>query len=74
MPDRMPSDILKGKKISIGFDPTLFTKNSLAIFFKNVECVFQPLVKNLVDEIWTRKIKKSTIKFFTLPNRYVSEN
>jgi len=73
MPDRLPSDILKGKKISIGFDPTLFTKKSLAIFFKKEECVFKPLLKNLVDEIWTRKIKKSKIKFFTLPNRSVSE-
>ena len=26
IPDKMPSDILQGKEISIGFDPNLFTK------------------------------------------------
>ena len=29
IPDKMPSDILKGKKLSIGFDPNLFTKSFL---------------------------------------------
>ena len=33
IPDKMPSDILKGKKLSIGFDPYLFTERSLFIFF-----------------------------------------
>ena len=33
IPDRMPSEILKGKKLSIGFDPNLFTERSLLIFF-----------------------------------------
>ena len=29
----MPSDILKDKRISIGFDPKLFTKKHLNAFF-----------------------------------------
>ena len=29
----MPKDILKNKKISIGFDPKLITKRTLDIFF-----------------------------------------
>ena len=33
IPGKMPSDILKGKKLSIGFDPTLFTERSLFFFF-----------------------------------------
>ena len=32
-PQKMPSDILKNKKISIGFDPKLFTSKTLNIFF-----------------------------------------
>ena len=32
IPDQMPNDILKKKKISIGFDPKLFTKKTLSIF------------------------------------------
>ena len=33
IPDKMPSDILKGKKLIIGFDPNLFTEKSLFFFF-----------------------------------------
>ena len=32
-PDKMPSDILKKKKLSIGFDPNLFTKKIIKYFF-----------------------------------------
>ena len=34
IPDKMPRNILKGKKLSIGFDPNLFTERSLFIFFR----------------------------------------
>ena len=34
----MPSDILKNKKLSIGFDPKLFTKKTLNIFFGKSNC------------------------------------
>ena len=73
IPDKMPSDILKGKKISIGFDPNLFTKKSLTVFFGKNEYVYKPIIKNLIDEIWQRKIKKDKSKFFILPKRSVSE-
>ena len=33
-PGKMPSDVLKNKKLTIGFDPKLFYKKSLNIFFK----------------------------------------
>ena len=36
LPDKLPSDILKNKKLLIGFDPNLFTKRSLSIFFGKV--------------------------------------
>ncbi len=73
IPDKIPSDILKGKKISIGFDPNLFTRKSLSIFFRKSECTYKPVVKNLIDEIWKRKIKKNKNKFFILPEGSVSE-
>ncbi len=73
IPDKMPADILKGKKILIGFDPNLFTRKTLSIFFKNTKCIFKPLDKNLIDEIWKRKIQKNKSKFFTMPDRSVSE-
>ena len=38
IPDRMPNDILKDKKLSIGFDPNLFTKKTLSAFFRKSKC------------------------------------
>ena len=73
VPGKIPSDILKEKKISIGFDPNLFTKKTLNVFFGKNECVYKPIINNLIDEIWQRKIKKDQSKFFMLPNRSVSE-
>ena len=72
-PNNMPYNILKNKKLSIGFDPKLFTKKTLNIFFgktnKNVR--FKIIEKNLIDEIWKRKIKNKKIKFYTLPRNSV---
>ena len=73
IPNKMPSDILKGKKLSIGFDPNLFTKNSLSILFGKSECKYIPLKKNLIDKIWKRKIKNSKSKFYKLPHTSGSE-
>ena len=73
IPDKMPSDILRKKKLVIGFDPNLFTKKSLSIFFGKNKCEYKPLHKNLVDEIWKRKMKKNENKFFVLPAGSVSE-
>ncbi len=74
IPNKMPHDILKRKKMLIGFDPRLFTKKTLSIFFGKCKCRYKPIKKNLIDEIWKRKIIKNKSKFFTLSNRSVSEN
>ena len=58
-PTKMPEDILRGKKITIGFDPNLFTKKSLSMFLGKNKCKFKPIVHNLIDEIWRRSIKES---------------
>ena len=73
IPEKMPSDVPYRKKLSIGFDPNLFTKKSLSIFFKKNKYKCKPLVKNLIDEIWKRKIKIKESKFFKLPDSSVSE-
>ena len=49
VPDKMPSDILKEKKLSIGFDPTLFTERSLSIFFGKTKFKLKPISQNLID-------------------------
>ena len=66
-PNKMPSDILKNKKLTIGFDPKLFTKQFLNIFFKNKNCKFKPLKNNLIDQIWKRKTKENISRFYALP-------
>ena len=73
IPDKMPRDILKGKKLSIGFDPNLFTEKSLLFFFGKNESKLKPILPNLIDEIWKRKITKVKNKFYLLPNRVVGE-
>ena len=63
----MPKDILRNKKFSIGFDPKLFTKKTLNIFFGKSNCNFKPLENNLIDKIWKRKIEKNQKNFYLLP-------
>ena len=38
-PQKLPKDILKDKKLSIAYDPKLFTKKILEIFFTLVVCL-----------------------------------
>ena len=73
-PDKMPSDILKNKKLTIGFDSKLLTKKTLNIFFGKNNCKFKPLNNNLVDKIWKRKIKKTKTYFYKLPNHSIGES
>ena len=73
IPNQMPSDILRKKKLLIGFDPNLFTRRSLSIFFGKSESDYKPLTNNFIDEIWKRKIKKNKNKFFVLPAGSISE-
>ena len=74
IPDKMPSDILKGKKLIIGFDPNLFTEKSLFIFFRKNKFKLKPISQNLIDEIWKRRLIKNNNKFYLLPNEAISEN
>ena len=66
-PNKMPGDIIRYKKLTIGFDPKLFTKQFFNIFFKNKNCKFKPLKNNLIDRIWKRRTKENSSKFYALP-------
>ena len=72
-PKKMPYNILKNKKISIGFDPKLFTKKTLDTFFERSSCELKPIKNNLIDKIWRRKFKKSKSKFYSLPSHSVGK-
>jgi len=73
LPSKTPFNFLKNRKVSIGYDPKLFTKNTLS-YFLNKKWDFKPLNLNLIDKIWKRKIKKNTDKFYILPNNSVGDN
>ncbi len=73
IPDKMPSDVLKRKKLLIGFDPNLFTKKSLSFFFGKNKFKYKPININLIDEIWKRRTNVRENKFFKLPDSSVSE-
>jgi len=69
MPKKLPSDILKNKKLNIGFDPKLHTEGMINRFFKKSNCKLIPLNENLVDKIWVKRKISKTSKFYKLRNR-----
>ena len=73
-PHQMPKNILKNKKITIGFDPKIFTEKFLNIFFKKTQIKLLPLEENLIDKIWKRKKEEKTKKFYSLPFNTISQN
>ena len=74
IPLELPSNILKNKKLTIGFDPGLFTNKSLNTFFGKTNCKYIAIKKNLVDKIWIRKKNNVRNKFYKLPEKCVGES
>ena len=60
------------KNLRLGFDPSLFTKKQLKIYFNNTS-ILKPISKNLIDEIYRKKISK-TKSFFSLNEKIAGEN
>ena len=61
----LPFKIIKNLKL--GFDPNLFTRKQLNVYFHN-SLILKPINKNLVDEIYKDKTSKNKI-FFSLTNK-----
>ena len=72
-PDKMPNEISK-KKLLIGFDPKLSTKQTINIFFKKNKYKFVQIKNNLIDEIWKRQIKENKKKYYTMPRHTVGSD
>ena len=63
LPKKIPSDVLNGKKVTVGFDPKLHTQTMINRLFKNSNCKLIPLEKNLINKIWINtSIKKYKYK------------
>ena len=74
LPNKMPKDIFKEKKFSIGYDPNLLTKNFFDNIFKKTNIKFLPLKENLIDKIWRRKKKIRIKKFYVLPKKFSNQD
>ena len=69
IPNQLPYDILKNKKLSIGFDPKLHTELSMTKLFKKTDCKFIPLNRNLVSDIWKNQSIQKYNKFYKLNDK-----
>ena len=69
IPKKLPLDILKNKKISIGFDPKLHTEVMLSRFFKKCSCKLIPLNENLINKIWKKRNIENLNKFYKLSDK-----
>ena len=68
-PIKFPSDVLKGKNITIGFDPKLHTESILSKFFKNSSCKLLPINDNLVNKIRVNKGIEKSNNFYKLKDK-----
>jgi len=75
IPKFSPKDILKKykNKLSIGFDPQLFTRYTLEKKFNNI-CNLLPISKNLIDIIYNDKRKIFAEPFYSLENEITGES
>lgn len=76
IPKIKPYYILKNlnKEITLGFDPKLFTSNTLKNIISNSLIKIKPINNNLIDTIWKNKKKVNNNKFYILEKKYHGES
>ena len=76
IPKIKPYYILKNlnKEITLGFDPKLFTSNTLKNIISNSLIKIKPINNNLIDAIWKNKKKIKNNKFYILEKKYHGES
>ena len=62
------------KEITLGFDPKLFTSNTLKNIILNSLIKIKPINNNLIDTIWKNKTKVNNNKFYILEEKYHGES
>ena len=75
VPKFLPKDILKKfkKKLSIGYDPQLFTNSTLKKKFYNI-CNLLPITENLIDKIYKEKERTYVNPFYILNDKITGES
>ncbi len=74
IPNKLPFEILKKKRLKIGFDPKLHTNKNLQALFGKTRCKLEPIKQNLVDMLWIKKRSLNAKKFYILPKKAVGIN
>ena len=76
IPKIKPHYILKNlnKEITLGFDPKLFTSNTLKNIISNSLVKIKPINNNLIDAVWKNKTKINNNKFYILEEKYHGES
>ena len=69
IPQKFPRDVLKTKKIKIGFDPKLHNEKQLNFLFNIKNITLMPINKNLIDMVWSKKPKDLIKPFFSLSKK-----
>ena len=64
LPNKLPLDILKKKKLKIGYDPRLHTKKNLNTVFNKTRCKLIPTKSNLIDKLWFRNEKTKSKEYY----------
>tara|TARA_Y100001970_G_scaffold284003_1_gene400479 strand:+ start:125 stop:1837 length:1713 start_codon:yes stop_codon:yes gene_type:complete len=75
IPKLWPKDIFKKykRKLSIGFDPQLFTNRILINYFDSI-CDLLPIKENLIDQIYKEKNKGYVNYYYNLSNNVAGES
>ncbi len=60
------------KNVTLGFDPSLFTRRQLNIYFNN-SVKLKPIINNLIDEIKKEKVPRAG-QFFSINDKIVGEH
>ena len=76
IPKIKPHHIFKNlnKKITLGFDPKLFTSRILKNIISNSSINLKPINNNLIDTIWKNTTEVSNNKFYLLEEKYHGES
>ena len=74
IPDKMPADVFKSKKFQLVLIQIYSQNNHLNMLFGKSKCTFKPLINNLIDEIWSRKVKKKKINFLRYQKSQLAKN
>ena len=73
LPYKFPANVLKKKKLRIGFDPKLHTQKNLKLLFSKTNCRLEAINENLIDRLWKKKNIRILDKVYTLPKKAVGQ-